>query len=292
MSLSAAAPEVRRPVPWWNLNVAGAVRDLSLARESGLVFLRDENHWLYLLNPLGSRQAQLKAPKELTVSACSDDGSSLVVGGKDGDLWGLAPDLMPRWQRSLGKRITALAVAPLGEYIAAADSGGGLSLLTRKGRPVWNVQSPRPLRFLAFVPERPFLVGSADYGLVAAFDMKGTMTWRDGLVAHVGSLATSGDGSSIVLACFTDGLYRYALDNPRPERQPLGEPCRLAALSYDGGAVLTAGLTNVVALLDRKGRVQGEHRPVAPATATALGAFADRAVIGTAAGLVQGFRWR
>jgi hypothetical protein len=291
MPSSIAPRPLRQATPLWSLTVAGAVRGLSLARETGAVLIRDENHWLTLLNQAGSRQAQLRAPKDLTVSACSDDGSALVVGGREGDLWSLAPDLMPRWQVTLGQRIDALAVAPLGDYLAAADAVGNLVLLTRKGRSVWKVQTPRPLRFLAFVPEQPFLAGSADYGLVACFDMKGAMIWRDSPVAHAGSLAVSGDGSSIILACYTDGLHRYSLRSAKPERQPLPDPCRLASLSYDGNSLLTTGLTSSVALRDRKGRVLGEHRLAAPAAAVALGALADRAVLGTAAGGVQCIRW-
>ncbi len=290
-SISAAPVRVRQASLWWSLTVSASVRGLSLARETGSILIRDDNHWLYLLNAAGIRQAQLRAPKDLNVSACADDGSSLVVGGKEGDVWWLAPDLMPRWQRSLGHRVEALAVSSLGDYLAAADAGGNLSLFSRRGNLVWKVQSPRSLRFLAFVPEEPFLVGSADYGLVACFDAKGTMAWRDGLVAHVGSLVVSGDGSSIVLACYTDGLNRYGLRNPRPERQSLPDACRLASMSYDGQNVLAAGLASTITLLDRQNRVQGEQRLEAPATALALGALAERAVIGTATGLVQCYRW-
>jgi len=273
------------------MTVAGAVRGLSLARESGAVFVRDDTHWLYLLNRAGAAQAQLRAPKELTVSACSDEGTAFAVGGKEGDIWWLAPDLMPRWQRSLGKRVEALAVDPLGQYLAAADAGGSVYLFTRKGEPVWKAESPRPLRFLTFIPAQPFLVGSADFGLVICFDAKGDTVWRDGLVAHIGSLTASGDGSVIVLACYTDGLNRYSLRNPRAERQPLADACRLASVSYDGRRVLTAGLLSTVTLCDPRGRTVGEHKIEAPAVSAALSALGDRAVIGTAAGLVSCFRW-
>lgn len=290
---SSAAPVLsRQATPLWARNVAGAVRGLSLAREAGALFVRDDTHWLYLLNRNGSPQAQLQAPKELTVSACSDEGTSFAVGGRDGDVWWLAPDLMPRWQRSLGKKVEALAVDPLGQYLAAADAGGSVYLFTRKGELVWKSQSPRPLRFLAFVPEQPYLVGAADFGLVICFDVKGQVYWRDGLVAHLGCLAVSGDGSAIVLACYTDGVNKYGLKHPRPERQQVEDACRLAVLSYDGRAVMTAGLLNTVTLRDQRGRAVGEHKLEAPAVAAALSALGDRGVIGTAAGLVSCFRWR
>src|SRR5438067_5677053 len=137
MPSSASIPaRARHAAPLWSLTVGGAVRGLSLAREGGAVLVRDDNHWLYVLDRAGGRQAQLRAPRDLSASDCSDEGTSFAVGGKDGDLWWLAPDLMPRWQRSLGKRVEAVAVDPLGLHVAAADAGGHVSLFTRKGRPV------------------------------------------------------------------------------------------------------------------------------------------------------------
>ncbi len=289
---SASSLSARIPAePVWSLAVSGAVRGLSLARESGWALVRDERHWLYLLDRVGKRHGQLRAPRELTASACADDGSAFAAGGKDGEVWWLAPDLMPRWQRALGQRVEAVAVDPLGQYLAASDATGRLFLFTRKGRPVWRLQVPRPLRHLAFVPEAPFLLGSADYGLVGCFDAQGNMVWRDGLVAHVGSLAASGDGSAL-LACFSDGLNRYALKGPPAVRQPLPSPCRVAALSYDGGRVLAAGLSASVALIDAGGRARGEYKLESPAAAVALSPLADRAVVGTVSGQVIGLKWR
>ncbi len=263
----------------WSLTTAGTVRGLCLAREKGWLLVRDENGWLYLLDRDGERQGQVRAPKELTACACADDGSAFVIAGQDGDLWWLAPDLMPRWQRALGPRIEALAVDSLG-------------LLTRKGRLVWKVQTPRGLRHLAFVAEAPFLIGCADFGLVACFDAAGRMVWRDGLVAHVGSLTVNGDGSTIALACFSDGLYRYAVKDARPRRQALADPCRLAVLSYDGRLVLATGLSSRVVLLDAAGRIRGEHRLEASPVAVALSPLADRAVAAMASGRVECLKWR
>jgi hypothetical protein len=145
------------------------------------------------------------------------------------------------------------------------------------------------LHFLAFVPQAPFVIGSADYGLVACFDLRGQCSWRDGLVAHVGSLAVSGDGERVELACFTEGLQRYTLAGRNRGRQQIGEPCRLAALSFDGQQTLAAGLSSRLLLLDRKGRALATHDLGSPATALALAALGDRAAVALADGRVMGF---
>src|SRR5262249_37260907 len=138
------------------------------------------------------------------------------------------------------------------------DMMGGLHLFDRQGKAVWKVTTPRPLRYLAFIPEKPMLAASADFGLVACFDAAGKPLWRDGLVAHVGSLAVSGDGAVIALACFTEGLCCYAVDRGQPQRIAQAAPCNLAAISYTGDVMLTAGLNDQAALRDREGAVREE----------------------------------
>src|SRR5207302_3270900 len=108
---------------------------------------------------------------------------------------------------------------------------------------------PRPLVHLVFVPAAPFLVGSADLGLVVCHDLQGKQIWRDALVANVGSVAVSGDGAAIVLACFSEGLRRFTLTGQNRGRLALGESCRLAALSFDGSRLLAGGLGNRFLLL-------------------------------------------
>src|SRR5207248_6874266 len=120
------------------------------------------------------------------------------------EVWLLAPDLAPRWERAVPRRAVACALSPLGDYLAVSDGGGALHVFDRLGRPAWHAANPRPLRYLCFVAERAALVGAADFGLVACFGEGGRGLWRDSPVAHVGSLAASGDGGTLVLACFTE----------------------------------------------------------------------------------------
>jgi hypothetical protein len=246
----------------------------------------DANHWVYLLSRTGARQAQWHAPAKLVTACCAEDGSAHAAVGGGGEVWWLAPDLMPRWQRALPRPATAAALDPFGQYLAVADSGGHLHLFNQRGKSVFKVQSPRPLHYLAFVPAAPCLVGSADYGLVACFDPAGRLLWRDGLVAHVGSLAVAGDGSQIVLACFSEGLQRYTATGHNQGRQAVPEPCRLATLTFDGQFLLTAGLGQQLHQLDRQGRVLGTFALDQPPAALVLGPLGDFAVAALADGPV------
>src|SRR5437870_2357085 len=111
--------------------------------------------------------------------------------------------MRPRWTRRLPAAPLEMHWAREAGLILVRDAGA-LTVFDGSGRDRWQTTAPRPLRHLAWVAETGALAGSADFGLVCLYDAAGQQRWRDGLVAHVGALAANGDGSRIVLACFTD----------------------------------------------------------------------------------------
>jgi hypothetical protein len=287
-SLLSRNPLRKALQPAWSLDLQVRARGLALAREKGWVLLWDEKHWLYLVNRSGVRQAQVRLAEGPASACCADDGSAYAAVGPDREVRWLAPDLTVRWERTVPHRAVAAALDPFGQYLAVADARGTLYLFDRHSRSVGQVPSPRPLHHLAFVPAAPFLLGAADYGLVACFDLTGRTVWVDGLVAHVGSLAVSGDGDPIMLACFTEGLQRYNLGGKKQGRVAVAEPCRLAALSFDGRLILVAGLSNRLLLLDRHGRTLCDHLLDQPAVAVGLAALGENAVAALADGRLIG----
>jgi hypothetical protein len=264
-----------------------------LARESETVLVRDGRDGLVLFNHAGLIQARRPAPVPVAAAGCAEDGSAYAIGGSQmPTVYWLAPDLTVRWQRPLPQRATALAVEPRGRCVAVADAGGTLHLFDARGRTLWQATTPRALHHLAFVPEKSVLVGAADFGLVVCFGAVGECLWRDGLVAHIGSLAVSGDGSCVLLACFSDGLYRYSTVGPKQQRIPLENPCRLAVLSYSGDTLLTVGRPDCAYLRDGKGEVRGQLNLGSSVVALSLGALADYAIVGLINGTMHRFDHR
>ncbi|HTU18547.1 MAG TPA: PQQ-binding-like beta-propeller repeat protein [Gemmataceae bacterium] len=281
----------------WSQTIPPPLRGLSLARECETILTWDGQDSLFLFNHAGRIQAQRPSPAPILAACCAEDGSAYAVAcggtgvspvGAPVVCW-LAPDLGPCWQRPLRQRATALALEPLGQRLAVADAGGTVTVMDARGRTLWQATTLRPLHHLAFVPEKPLLVGAADFGLVLCFGASGECLWRDGLVAHVGSLAVSGDGSSVLLACFSDGLARYSTVGPEHQRIPLESACPLAALSYDGDCLLTADRRNRLCLRDSKGGLRDQINLDAPAVAAALGAMGDYTVVGLASGALLRF---
>lgn len=267
----------------WTRNLPAPLRVLSLAREPALLFLLDGTGGLHRFSRAGEPEAQARTPTPFSCLACAEDGSGLAGGGA-GQVFFLGADLLPRWGRNVPGKVTALALGPLGERLAVADSTGGLTLFTAEGHLVWRTTSPRPLNHLAFVAEQPVLVGAADYGLVAFFEANGQCRWRDGVMANVASLASSGDGSLILLACFSEGLLCYAAERGKSSRLSWNEPARLAALSYKGETVLVLSLAGMLSVRDRQGGSKSEAPFVGTPLALALDPLGRYGVTASAEG--------
>lgn len=275
----------------WSHSMAHRPRGLCLAREKGWVLTWDEQNWLYLLNHAGEVQAQRHIEGGLVSACCADDGSAYVALGAQGEVFWLAPDLMPRWECNLPARGVTAALDSLGQYLAVSDSKGNLSVIDRLGKPVSQIETPRPLQQLLFAPTAVGLIGAADYGLVACFDLAGRWLWRDGLVAHIGSLTMTGDGERILLACFTEGLVSYNLAGKKLDRVEVSAPCKLASLSFDGRLTLVAWQSQLV-LLDAEGRNLHTYPLDKNVVGLAIGALGGNAYVALADGPILGLDLR
>src|SRR5581483_4046465 len=79
------------------------------------------------------------------------------------------------------------------------------------------------------------------------------------LVTNLGALAVNGDGSSILVACFSDGIRRYDAAGQVSGRWSPPEPCRLLAQSFDGRTIIGSGMTRRLFQLDERGQVLSQH---------------------------------
>jgi hypothetical protein len=271
----------------WSLTLRSPVRGASLAREAEMLLVRDSNATLWLLNGKGDLQGNVRLAGTTAVCA-SDDGSTLVSAGVTGQVWRVGMDLAIMWERQLPNAGLAAAVDPLGEYIAVSDKTGGLSLLTNTGTTVARFQSPRPLHHVAFMPSTTQLIGAADFGWCGCLDLTtGDWTWTDRPVSHIGALAVTDSGNSMVLACFSDGIRRYGPGNRRGAAIALPAPCGHVAMSFAGDIGAAAGSGRDVYAFDRNGGLLFSLQLERPPATLALSALGDRLICGFADGTIK-----
>jgi hypothetical protein len=237
--------------------------------------LSRERHWLLawdadrlsLWDAAGRCLTRKQAATSLTAACAADDGQAYAAGGAGGQVWYLSDELRTRWETALTAPPLALALSPLGEQLAVADSAGGLQLYDTAGRRLWRTSLPKPLNYLQFIPEHPLLVGCAATALVVCYDLTGRQAWRDSHVANFGSLSATGDGGRIALACWSEGVCCWDRAGRKlPPLSALGAVARVE-LSYNGSRLLVEDPDHRVSLRKPTGEVIGEcpleARPVA-----------------------------
>jgi hypothetical protein len=264
----------------------GAPAGLALAREARHLLAWSPRR-LALFNHAGRIQAEHRPDSPLVAAAAADDGSAFACADEADRVTWFAPDLTATWQTVLAHRPAALALDPLGQYLAVADRKGGLLVFDRKGRRAVTLTCVRPVQFLAFAAELPRLVGAADFGLVTAVEPFGRgWLWQDRPVTHCAGLAVGGGGEPVAVACFSEGVRRYDA-NGRPLTLPgPNGPCQSVALSYDGKLTVTADLAGRLHGRDPAGGEWFAHVSGQPVTALALAALGERAYAALADGTV------
>ncbi|MBI3409602.1 MAG: WD40 repeat domain-containing protein [Planctomycetes bacterium] len=188
------------------------------------------------------------------------------------------------------QRLAAAALESLGRSLIVSDAKGGVTLLSARGRPLWTISSPKPLLHLTFIPSRRQVVASADFGLAGSLDDKGAWIWKDAPITNVGDLSITGDGATVLLACYSEGLHRYGDDGRSLGRLPTAQPCRHVAQSYSGDRILVAGLNPELVLLNRDGTELARRALDCPVTGLALSALGDTAVVSLASGTIM--KWK
>jgi hypothetical protein len=270
--------------PLWTRRTEARLTGLSYAREAGLVLAWDVGQRLTLWDRSGQRQAQTTLLVPPVVAAISDDGSQIAAAGPNGEIWWLDPDLKFQFDLTLKSAPLALALDPLGDYLAVSGRERRTHLFNRLGKELAAFETARPLHHLVFVPSQARILGAADYGFIGCFEASGRCLWRDSPLTHVGSLSCDGTGSTILLACFSQGLRWYDHSGKLAAQVPTETPCRRADISFDGDLVLAASESASLSLLNRQGRVLETLATPQNVAALVLGALGEMGVFGLPTG--------
>jgi hypothetical protein len=148
---------------------------------------------------------------------------------------------------------------------------------------------PRPLIYLAFAPMAPALFAAADFGLVTCLDLgHRRVAWQDTPVVHIGSLAVAVNPVVAVVACFSEGLRRYALTGPALAlpNVPTPEPCRFVATTFGGDQFLVGGVFGGLHRLAPDGTVLSADKADQPLAGLACSPRGETAIVALADGRV------
>ncbi|WZO99517.1 hypothetical protein EP7_001124 [Isosphaeraceae bacterium EP7] len=279
------------PSTAWTAVTDLPLKGLSLAREAGRLLAWDEGGQVSIYGVDGELQATTRMPETIIAGAISDDGSLIALVGAGQRLWLLDRALERTTDRGTVPDPSCLAIDPHGRYVAVASKINITQIYNRYGKHAGKFETRQPLAHLLFVPDRPFLMGTAAYGTIAGIDLgvRGgkldpEVQWQENLTSNVGRLACTGDGSMILAACYTHGIQRYDLRGHNDGSYHLGGSTSHAVPDFAGTLIAVTTLENELAVLSAGGAVRWRTELPRAANALAVDALGSYLIYGLPTG--------
>lgn len=243
----------RSPRLSWSFATEAPLVALELARETGEVLAADAIGGLYLIDRAGKLAGLTQGLSHLRALAWSDTGAGGVALVGDDRLHWFDRQLAFQGHLDLPQTSLALAVDPHGEYAAVSLDSGANAIYDSQRKLVRRFQTLQPLIALEFLVQEPALVGVAEYGLLCCHGFDGLQRFQEKLWGNVGDLAVTGDGRTILLACFVHGIQCHnAAGSQVGSYQLGGTVCRIAT-SFAGGQIAAATIERHFYWLDKSG---------------------------------------
>ncbi len=266
MPTSNARPGNRiDPQRAWSVVTDAPLRGMCLAREAGAVFAWDEADQLYRVDGRGEFRSVARAPGRVVAGCVSDDGSVVALLGEGAKLWVMDGEFGLIHERGSIADAISIAVDPHGRYLAVGSKMNVVQFYTTHAKLAGRVETRQPLSSLLFVPNQPFLVGIGAYGSILGMELHakgangsldGTTVWYEALMSGVGRLASTGDGSMILISCFTHGVQRHNLEGKSEGAYHLGGSATQAVPDFSGRVIAVATTEGELAILSGTGNVR------------------------------------
>ncbi len=232
---SGAAPRLG-----WSVAADAPLVALRFSRETGEVLAGDESGGLYLISPHGQIAAVTRGPTPLRALAISDTGQGgVALIGPTRLLW-FNRQLTFQGSTELPAASLAVTVNAHGQYAAVSLEDGFTFIYDMNRKLLRKFQSQQPLVALEFLVNQQAILGIAEYGLLCCYSFQGDLLWQEKLWGQVGGLAVSGDGQSILLACYTYGIQCHAADGAQRGSYQLGGTVSKIAASFLPGRIAAA----------------------------------------------------
>lgn len=242
----------------WSFATEAPLVALQLARETGDVLAADAAGGLSLVNRRGKLTGLVRGRSPLRAVSWSDTGAGGVSLVGDDKLYWFNRQLTAQGSIDLPQPSLAVALDAHGHYAAASLNNGTTLLYDVNRKRISQFETSQPLVSLEFLINTPHILGVTGYGYLCCHGFKGERLWEEKLWGNVGDMAVTGDGKSILLACFTQGIQCHTERGAhRGSYQVGGTVCRVAA-SFVSKRLAAATQERQFYWLDLDGRVEWE----------------------------------
>jgi len=279
------------PTVAWSLSTEGPLAGLRWSRETGEVLAADALGGLYAIDTHGRLAHVTRGPAPIRGLAASDNGSGGVALVGDDKLYWFNRKLLFQGCLEHPTQVTAIAMEPLGQYLAVSLTDGEFMIYDRHRRRVARHSLPIPLVLIEFLPEFDELIGVGEHGLLCRFKFSGERLWQESLFSYAGDLAVTGAGDLLLLAAFTHGVVaRNGAGQPLGSYQLEGTALRVA-MTYGGERLACGPLERGLFWIERGGQVVWQAQLADDLARLAVHPLGFGLVLGLQSGRIVRLNW-
>lgn len=283
--------EGNRPRLSWSLSTEAPLVSLQLARETAEVLAADAAGGLYHVDREGKLANLVHGPSPIRAAVWSDTGSGGVALVGDEKLYWFDRRLHFEGWLEHAEPVLALAIEAHGNYVAASLSSCMTAIYDSNRKPVRRFKSRQPLVALQFLVDRPAIVGVAEYGLLCSFAFTGEEEWQQSLWANVGDLSVTGDGKTILLACYAHGIQCHDREGRQTGSYQIGGTAARISTSFLPGRIAVATTERHFYYIDSDGQILFQASLPDDACRVLCDPFGRAVIIGLASGRIQRLDW-
>ena len=279
------------PLREWSFRTDGALVAVARGLESGETVAADNAgglYWFDATGELGQVSRGLEGVLDVAMSAL---GNVAVVAYNHSRLAWLDDRLSTAWSIELHNNITSIAVDPFGRHVAVGLADRLVRIYSSRRRVLSEFETVRPLHYLSFCATEPLLIGGADHGVLAAYEMSGQLRWDTRLWSACGDMTTNGDCDTIFLAAFAHGVQRYdGAGSNRGTYVLEGTPMRVS-VNFEGSRLVVSTVERHLYRLDGQGRMLWAAQAPEDITTVVSDATGGRMLVGMKSGQLLQLSW-
>jgi hypothetical protein len=248
--------EGNHPRLGWSLSTEAPLVALRLARETGEVLAADAIGSLYHIDRGGQIANITRGPSPIRAIAWSDTGNGGIALVGDEKLYWFNRRLLFQGWLEHPEPVLGLALEAHGNYAAVSLSSGAVIIYDSNRKKVRRFSSLRPLVGMEFLVHRPAIVGVAEYGLLCGHAFSGEEEWQEQLWSNVGDLSVTGDGKTILMACYSHGIQCHDGHGRQVGSYQVGGTVSRVATSFIPGRIAAATMERHFYYIEADGQVE------------------------------------
>ena len=244
------------PTVRWVFALEAPLVAMDMGSESGEVLAADESGGLFRISRRGELLTLSRGLRGVRAVAWSDTNAVGAVIAGDRKVIRLNANLEAVWSVGLPEPALGVALTPYGRQTAISLANGGNLILGEQSEQLTSFETIRPLKWIQFLASEPILIGAADYGHVCAHLINGQQLWSEKCFSSLGEMCASGNGESILLAAFNQGIQTLAEDGSTNDSFLIEGTVSRVSCSFKADRIAAATLERQLYWLDSDGQLR------------------------------------